>query len=267
MMKSLATAAVGAIMALTVGPALADGMARGKGGGGAMHQHHGCAQFGGFYAGLHGGTTTLDTAWTDRDNWADRFSVDIALGHVSREETGINVGGVLGYNRQRGCTIFGVEADINWTNADGSRTYTGNGNPAQLAINLNDEVRWFGTLRTKAGIVVDNLMLYATGGLAFANVKHTWEAIDAGAFAEGFSISGTRFGWTAGVGSEWAWNERVSIKSEVLYIRLEEDSKSFASAAAGFNVNFDSQDTMWVSRIGLNIKLGDHGPMMHDSLK
>ncbi len=30
-------------------------------------------------------------------------------------------------------------------------------------------MKWFGTARVRTGIVVDNVLLYATGGLAYAN--------------------------------------------------------------------------------------------------
>jgi outer membrane immunogenic protein len=215
-----------------------------------------CAQFGGGYIGVQGGSVTHDTGWTDRDNWADRFSVDIALGHVERSKTGGAVGPLIGYNLQRGCTVFGIEADWSWTSAGSKRTYTGNGDPTALAVNLDDKVRWFGTVRTRTGLVVDNLMLYATGGFAFANIRNSWQVVDQSTYTETFTDSGTRWGWTAGVGTEWAWTNNLSIKSEVLYVRFAERSTTGFSPSAGANFNFDHQDSLWVARLGLNYRWG-----------
>jgi len=219
-----------------------------------------CASFAGFYVGANVASVTLDTAWTDRDNWADRFSVDIGLDHVARTQTGWGGGLQTGYNYQTGCTVFGFEADWTWTDAGDSRNYTGNGNPAAMVIRLSDEVNWFGTLRTRSGVVVDNMLLYATGGLAYADIKHSWRLTDGNlGLTERFSASDTKWGWTAGVGTEWAWSDRITLKSEVLYLKFDDETTTVFSPRAGTNVHFDHQDAIWVGRIGLNIKFGDRG--------
>jgi endonuclease YncB( thermonuclease family) len=61
-----------------------------------------------------------------------------------------------------------------------------------------------------------------------------------------------------GVGTEWAVKDRVSIKSEALYLRLHDDSFSRTSAVsgAGDTKRVDHVDSVWVGRIGVNFKLG-----------
>ena len=44
-----------------------------------------------------------------------------------------------------------------------------------------------------------------------------------------FSFSNTRWGWTAGVGSEWALRQNVTFKSEILYMNFGDQSHSFIS--------------------------------------
>jgi hypothetical protein len=68
-----------------------------------------------------------------------------------------------------------------------------------------------------------------------------------------------RWGLTAGVGTEWALNRTISIKTEALYIRFSEESSSHTSlitVGAPETKRFDHEDAMWVARVGLNIKLG-----------
>src|SRR5262245_724946 len=167
-----------------------------------------CAQFGGFYAGVQGGWATLRSTWVDRDAWVDNFGTDWALGSVSRDKGGGTAGAQIGYNWQlTPCTIFGVEADASWVGISDTRGYS----PVDIgdtgtALSLEHRMRWFGTLRTRGGVIVDNLLIYLTGGFAFANIKHTWTITDPGTdpTIESFSSSNTRWGGVVGFGTEWA---------------------------------------------------------------
>jgi outer membrane immunogenic protein len=214
-----------------------------------------CAQFGGAYIGVQGGSVTLDRTWTDRDNWADRFAVDIGLDSVTRR-TWSGAGGFLaGYNVQRGCTVFGLEGDWSWTGLNHSRTYTGNGVPLNMAVVLSDKLDWYGTVRARAGVVVDDLLIYATGGLAFANAQNSWSLSQAGVVLEAYSTGNdVQWGWTAGFGTEFAWTRNWSVKSEILYVGLAEKTTTVFSPAAGVPVSFDTTHSLWVSRIGLNYR-------------
>ena len=60
----------------------------------------------------------------------------------------------------------------------------------------------------------------------------------------------------AGFGVEWALSDRVSIRSEVLYVDFLDHSKRFLLAAPTTFATFTESDSAWISRIGLNVKLG-----------
>ena len=252
MMKILATAAVGAMLALTTGPALADGMARGKGGAAAMPHHSGCGdnKFGGFFAGVHGGWATVDSRSTDLDGAA--FGTPF---QATEESDGIGFGGQVGFNVQRCSVVWGVVADLSWADLDSSKTY----GPAGTQFITNRSADWYGTLRTRLGLAFDGLWLYTTGGFAFADFSLRGEIPGTGTAR---LFDDTRWGWVGGVGTEYKWTDRVSVVSELLYMNFgtETGSADFGAGA----VRFDDHQSMWVSRIGLNIKLGDHGGMMHD---
>jgi len=76
---------------------------------------------------------------------------------------------------------------------------------------------------------------------------------------ESFAAKKDRWGWVGGVGAEWAWTGNWSIKTEALYIRFTEKTTSGNSLAGAQIVSFDHQDSMWVTRVGLNYKFG--GPV------
>ena len=62
-----------------------------------------------------------------------------------------------------------------------------------------------------------------------------------------------------GLGTEWAVSDRVSIKSEALYLRLQDDifGRGSAVSGPGDTKRIDHVDSVWVGRIGVNFKLGE----------
>jgi outer membrane immunogenic protein len=79
---------------------------------------------------------------------------------------------------------------------------------------------WLYTLRGRIGIPVNNLLFFATGGLAISDVKITSAFTDVnGANATG-SSSVTKTGYTVGGGAEWMVTNRWTVKAEYLYVNL-----------------------------------------------
>ena len=132
-----------------------------------------------------------------------------------------------------------------------------------ILISVSSNLKWFGMLRTRTGVVVDSLLIYVTGGLAYAKIDRVYTSSDftPPATFDLFNDGGTRWGWTAGFGTEWQLTNVFSIKSEVLYARFSETSSTFNSAVAlnsGLNpaVRFENRNALWVTRIGLNYRFG-----------
>jgi outer membrane immunogenic protein len=222
-----------------------------------------CAQFGGFYVGGNVGWAYYDFDWHDRDAWAQEVDSDNDLPSSTRTNNNGFIGGVQGgFNLQTRCTVFGVEADYGWAGITASAFHTDGAAPFDESLDVSSELRGFGTLRTRAGVVVDSVLIYVTGGLAFGDFRRSWTlSQNAGDTVETFHHSGTRWGWTAGFGTEWAMWGNWSLKSEVLYARFEKDEQTFTSAFfdEGDSKRFESHDSVWVTRIGLNYRFGDFG--------
>jgi outer membrane immunogenic protein len=223
-----------------------------------------CAQFGGFYIGGFAAGAYYDHRWNDRDAWTSELSDDLQRGNVHAQESGF-IGGVQGgYNWQANCTVFGVQVDYGWSNINASVLET----DADVGINLDSltvssKLRGLGTVRLRTGVVVDNLMLYVTGGFAFADLHRTASQIDLNApGTETFTSNKSKWGWALGFGTEWAMWGNWSLQSEVLYARFEQDETSFTCVAAitcgppGELKRFDHHDSVWVSKIGLNYRFG-----------
>ena len=214
-----------------------------------------CAQFGGFYAGVNAGWATLHSDWVDGDNWIDNFNNDFNSSHLSNNKSGGTAGGQIGYNWQLSpCTVFGVEVDANWAGISDTRTFSPTGG-AGTALTLQDRMRWFGTARTRGGVVVDNVFIYATGGFAYANIRHDATVTDPTIPASESANAGkSRWGGVLGVGTEWAINRNWSLKGEALYIQFADKETTFFSAAGNQTVTIENQDWMWVGRVGLNYR-------------
>jgi outer membrane immunogenic protein len=102
-------------------------------------------------------------------NWTG-FYVGAMGGYASEatsDSSGLKggfAGGTLGYNWQSGMLVLGIEADGAW--ADVSQTVTAPG-----LVTLRDKVEFLGTVRGRVGAAFNQVMLYGTGGFAFADNK------------------------------------------------------------------------------------------------
>jgi outer membrane immunogenic protein len=233
----------------------------------------GCANFGGFYLGGNIGWATL----TAHQNDPDGFTTLGIPTSFSATDDSFTAGAQVGYNLQKGCTLFGIEADWNWAdlNAD-SRV----GVPALTALGfnvnntLNTRIENFGTIRTRTGVVVDQLLLYVTGGLAWADTRdaaHDHIALGPVVLLdERHSFSDTRWGWTAGFGTEYKLAPNISLTSDVLYLSFTDEDHSFVGVSpvlGGLRFQNRTDDQIWVARMGLNIHFGDRGTIITPPFK
>jgi outer membrane immunogenic protein len=138
----------------------------------------------------------------------------------------------LGWNFQSSNLVFGLESDFSLSDVDGS-TNNGCG-----AAGCHTEIDWFSTSRGRLGFAFDNALLYATAGLATADVDASTSGLA--------SNSDMLFGWTAGAGVEFAFNQNFSLKAEYLYMDLGKINVPTPSPVKA------KVDENHIARIGLN---------------
>jgi outer membrane immunogenic protein len=177
------------------------------------------------------------------------------------------IGGVqAGYNYQVNSWVWGVEADIDAINIRRSNlvNLAALGVPPFAAGNTLTQTfksDWMSTVRGRVGYAAGSWLVYATGGLAIANVQ-------AGDFEHFFvadvngSGSSVKTGWAVGAGLEYAFNRNWSLKGEYLHADLGSISyqagppilipTSFSLDSSRFRI-----DTV---RVGLNYRFG--GPVV-----
>ena len=245
MMKSITTVAIGAALAFVVGsmPALADGMSKGSKAAAAQSYGGGCDnRFNGFYAGVHGAFATLESRLTDRDLFGTE---------VTHDESSIAIGGSVGFNVQNCSVVWGVVADLSFADLGSSENYLNN------TVNISRSTDWYGSVRTRLGFAIEGLMLYTTGGIAWADFATTGTLNGIVPPLSVKLFDDTRLGWVGGVGTEYAYSDRISIVSEALYYDFGTEKTSVDPLNTGTSFRFDDHPSMWVTRIGINIKLGD----------
>jgi opacity protein-like surface antigen len=123
------------------------------------------------------------------------------------------VGGTLGYNRQMGSWVVGIEGDYSLANIEGNSNTCGANSPVPHACAT--KVESLGTLRGFIGNAVGttgNWLPYVTGGLAVGELR-AWDNL--------FPASGSEFraGWTLGGGLKVGTQNWVA-KVEYLYVDL-----------------------------------------------
>jgi outer membrane immunogenic protein len=117
---------------------------------------------------------------------------------------GVVGGGHAGYNFQSGQAVFGIEGDVNGS------SYSGNVTSPFDGTFISSHIPFDGSVRGRIGIAsFDHVLIYATGGVAFASIKDSYS----GGFGLASATQG-RVGWTAGVGVEYAIDNNWSVRVE-----------------------------------------------------
>lgn len=130
-----------------------------------------------------------------------------------RAKTIAGVGAHLGYNFQAGNLVFGPEADIQYADYTDGGTGLGGGiaGPNE-GYSLRSHGTVVGTLRARAGVAFDRVLLFGTGGLALSDLRDTVTT------NSGFTDSRRQTtGWTGGGGAEFRLAPHVSLVAMVLY--------------------------------------------------
>jgi outer membrane immunogenic protein len=235
----------------------------------------------GFYVGANAGASVIDprlnTALTSCNGpppcvfnsafgAADLAAIN-AAGSPTLSSTNFTGGGQVGYNYQIGNAVFGLEADIESFSSNESRTVRGpfTATPGAFGNNFtvgtSVKTDWLSTVRGRVGWTFwPNILLYATGGLAVAEVEVRNSYSDDFAVQPASGSSSrkeTQAGWTVGAGGEYALNRNWSVKGEYLYLDLGHPSTTtvlFVPLFAPTPVVTSAHVTAHIARVGVNYK-------------
>jgi outer membrane immunogenic protein len=172
----------------------------------------------GFYLGGHGGY-----AWTEK-TWRDPAGTELAS-YTSRGF----LGGVQGgYNWQTGPWVLGAEAQASWgkirkgviwINPD-INPWIDPGTQPIVTKRIGTTVDRLGAVALRAGHAWDRSLVYGKGGVAWAHDVYRVFNADTATETLIATTSGTRWGWTAGAGYEYAFAGNWSARVEYDYLGL-----------------------------------------------
>jgi outer membrane immunogenic protein len=156
-------------------------------------------------------------AWGNQNtSFGDAFG---DFGQFGSNAQGVIGGAHVGYNLQLSQFVIGLEGSVDGTSLKKSFTsngeFFGAGLPGSVNINVNSGIQ--GSIRGRVGYAWDRVLLYATGGVAFAGVDGSVQTNFGDGFGGFDSASSTRVGWTVGGGLEYAVTNNWSIRAEYRY--------------------------------------------------
>lgn len=213
------------------------------------------------WTGIYVGGSAGGVLGYSRDDWTASppvFPSSIApTGSTTFKPAGFIGGGQVGYNSQASNVVWGVEGDLNYTGLSASR-FAPIPPPFVNTVGGSVSSHFLATVRGRLGLTNGGMLLYFTGGLAFANVKF----LDGTSFntAAPFTNSSDSAlaGWTVGAGAEWMINRNWSWKAEYLYVDLGKETNNGVTSGAVVlaPISFDHRLTEHIGRIGLNFNFG-----------
>lgn len=169
----------------------------------------------GFYVGVQGGGVRSQAGLSGA--YADTFSSSVWT--ADQSWTSGLFGGFAGFDYQVGRFVIGVEGDLNARFGEGTGTL-----PLVYGIEpntgWNSHAHWDAGIRGRLGVLAtDQILLYVTGGWAFANFNFSNPGA-AGSRNLYFQLEniygGDRSGWSIGGGIQYAmsrnWSARVEFR-------------------------------------------------------
>ncbi len=214
----------------------------------------------GLYIGMNSGGL-----WGKQDWLFDAFGTK-----TSPSFAGYLVGGQVGYDHQVGNVVFGVEADYNWSNAEGGESC-----PNKSSFSCAAAVDQLGLFTARLGFASDRALYYVKGGLAYADVTATTKWNYAGNLVgvpwarPDLTVSSTKSltGWAAGVGMEFAIDNSWTARGEVLHYDLGNEKYELTGGPVLGVATVETTGT--IARVGVNYRFGNrgYGHEGHDTLK
>ncbi len=207
----------------------------------------------GGYLGAHAGY-----GWASMD--------DVNNPEASKVKPKGGFGGIqAGYNWQfDNNVVLGAEADVSFGKM--KKSWAGNDTNQYDSYYGEDKIGTHGTVRARLGYAADRFLPFVTGGIAFAETKHSLGCDTArvsatngcGGKAAGgkFEDSGskTRVGYVVGAGLEYAVTDNWTVKAEYLYSNYGKKGVTLSDPYKNqFNERRFKTDLSEV-RIGVNYK-------------
>jgi outer membrane immunogenic protein len=205
-----------------------------------------CFNWTGFYIGGFGGykRSDVDLDLKLTGGWAFFPNIRDAIAARRPRDLGNDggeAGGLIGYNYQWRCWVFGLEVGGGYLWArdadDFSLSFPANPNPIILRVHTSFKTHYLMTAAPRIGYAIGRVLPYVTGGLAVGDLDFSQAIIEPGTGeSEVGKVDDTNAGWMVGGGLQYALTDHWSLRAQYEYIDL--DNVGFRSVS-----NFGGQPT------------------------
>jgi outer membrane immunogenic protein len=193
--------------------------------------------------------------------WNSTGSISDALGSTFSTTTSQSFlgGGQVGVNYEfGGGIVIGAEAMFDWVPNTSNTINATNPALGTAAVALNN--RWLTTATGKLGYAWDRVLVYGKGGGAWVGTSNPGITANGAPASFSGNSSSSNFGWTAGIGVEWAFAGNWSARAEWDYVGLQNQSFTVGGAPApgsfaGDVISINNRSINMLTA-GLNYKFG-----------
>jgi opacity protein-like surface antigen len=182
----------------------------------------------------------------------------IGASTASPSSNGVVIGGQIGCDYQLASSwVVGVEGAASGSTMSGSTTVgLPLGSPDIASVKASTD--FLPSVTARVGYAMDNVLLYARGGVALAGDKFDVTGSFVGT-PFGFEGLDLRLGWTAGGGVEWAFSRHWSANIEYDYYQFGHGNVLMSDAINGFAGTVDVRQSIQVVKVGLNFHIWGAG--------
>jgi outer membrane immunogenic protein len=195
----------------------------------------------GFYVGGHAGPAWGLDAGSSMQTLTQVPTITDPISFDGQTNMGAVGGFQAGYNFQLNPSwVVGIEGDWSWASlGEQSRSFLtslGATLPLGNSVAMQAQLNWVASVRGRVGYAWDRVLIYGTGGLAWADMSfgayRTYNAVAPNNFG---SVRGASLGWVAGGGIEYATTKHLIVRAEYLYYSLDSD-ESVRTVCSGIGV-------------------------------
>ena len=196
----------------------------------------------GFYIGAHAG-----------GGWSEKCFAFAGASDGCHDGDGWLGGGQVGFNYQTGNFVFGVEFSGSWADLSGDHTAL-----LTPGDSYRSELNTLLLFTGRVGMTFDRMLLYVTGGGAWARDKFEYAAAGVGTS----QTKQNRTGWTVGAGLEYGLTPNWSIAAQYNYVDLGDKDVTFGGGVAPFPFTDRVEQQIHLATVRLNYRFGAGGPLV-----
>ncbi len=181
-------------------------------------------------------------------------------GPINFNGSGVLAGGQAGFNYQISSFLVGLEGEFLWTDAKATTVTPGTLFPFIGGSSTGTaQTDWYATFGPRVGLVLNDLLLYGKGGVAFTSGSY---AGTTGGFCCTTTVAPTTFtavGWMIGGGAEWRFAYNWSLKGEYEYLNFGTKNFVTVGTTPGFLdviATNSVKDTANIVKVGVNYRFG-----------